>query len=116
MMSPEKGKKDTRCPLSYYAIPSIRTTDSSYVPIDFLLLECLLSAMGSPGLVFFKENRDPLNTHVFSPDTNTGVQIGTSASVPLRLFKCSEPQKEVTPKSLTTSCTNTGSPDEQVDG
>ena len=60
--------------------------------------------MRSSGLVFSKENRDPLNTRVFSPDTKTGVLIAASASVLSGLFKCSEPQKEVTPKSLTTSC------------
>ena len=59
--------------------------------------------MRSPGLVFFKENQDPLNTRVFSPDTKTGVQTATSALVLPELFKYSELQKEVTLKSLTTS-------------
>ena len=36
IMSPKKGKRDARCPLLYYTLPSIGTTDSSYVPIDFL--------------------------------------------------------------------------------
>ena len=36
IMSPEKGKRDVRCSLSYYTIPSIRTTNSNYVPIEFL--------------------------------------------------------------------------------
>ena len=36
IMSQKKGKRNARCPLSYYTIPSIGTTDSSYVPIDFL--------------------------------------------------------------------------------
>ena len=60
--------------------------------------------MRSSGLVFSKENQDPLNTRVFSPDTKTGVPITAGASVLSGLFKCSEPQKEVTPKSLTASC------------
>ena len=115
-MSPEKGKTNARCPLSYYTIPSIGTTDSSHVPIDLLLQECLLSAMRSPGLVFFKENRDPLNTCVFSLDTKTGVQTVTSTSVLPGLFKCSELQKEVTPQSLTTSYGSVSFPDVWVDG
>ena len=72
--------------------------------------------MRSPGLVFFKENRDPLNTCVFSPDTKTGVQTTTSASVSPGLFKYSELQKEVTPKSLTTSYGSMSFPDVRVDG
>ena len=60
--------------------------------------------MRSSGLVFSKENWDPLNTRVFSPDTKTGVLIAAGASVLSGLFKCSEPQKEVTLESLTTPC------------
>ena len=58
--------------------------------------------MRSSGLVFSKENWDPLNTRVFFHDTRTGVLIAAGVSVLSRLFKCSEPQKEVTLKSLTT--------------
>ena len=72
--------------------------------------------MRSLGLVFFKDNRDPLNTHVFSPDTKTGVQTKISASVSPGLFKYSDLQKEVTPKSLTTSYSSVSFPDVQVDG
>ena len=115
-MSPERGKKDTRCPLSYYTIPSIRTTDSSYVPIDFLSQEYLLSAMKSSGLVSLYKKRDPLNTRVFFPNTKTGVQATTSASVLPGLFKYSELQKEVTPKNLTASYGNVSFPDVRVDG
>ena len=50
--------------------------------------------MRSPGLVFFKENRDPLNTRVFSPDTKTGVQTTISALVLPGLFKYSELKKK----------------------
>ena len=70
----------------------------------------LLSAMRSSGLAFFKENLDPLNTCVFSADTETGVLIMTGASALSRLFKCSEPQKEVTPEGLTTLCSSTSPP------
>ena len=115
-MSPEKGKKDARCPLLYYTIPSIRTTDSSYVPIDFLSQECLLSAMKFPGLVSLYEKRHPLNIRVFSPNTKTGVQAATSTSVLPGLFKYSELQKEVTPKNLTASYSNVSFPDVRVDG
>ena len=115
-MLPEKGKMNARCPLSYYTIPSLGTTYSSHIPVDFLSQECLLSAMRSAGLVFFKENRDPLNTRVFSLDTKTGVQTVTSASVLPGLFKCSELQKEVTPQSLTTSYGSVSFPDVRVDG
>ena len=115
-MLPERGKKDVRCPLSYYTILSIRTTDSGYVPIDFLSQECLLSAMKSPGLVSLYEKRDPLNTRVFSPNTKTGVQAATSASVSPGLFKHSELQKEVTLKNLTASYSNVSFPDVRVDG
>ena len=66
--------------------------------------------MRSSGLVFSKENRDPLNTRVFSPDTKTGVLIVAGASVLSGLFKCSEPQKEVTLKSLTASCSSMSFP------
>ena len=59
--------------------------------------------MRSPGLVFSKENQDLLNTRVFSPDTKTGVKSTISALVSPGLFKYSELQKEVTPKSLTAS-------------
>ena len=72
--------------------------------------------MRSPGLVFFKENQDPLNTRVFSPNTKTGVQTTISASVLPGLFKYSELHKEVTPKSLTTSYGSVSFPDVQVDG
>ena len=72
--------------------------------------------MRSSGLVFSKEDQDPLNTHVFSPDTKTGVPIATSTSALSGLFKCSELQKEVTPKSLTTSYGSVSFPDVQVDG
>ena len=58
--------------------------------------------MRSSGLVFSKENWDPLNTRVFSPDTKTGVPIAASTLVLSGLFKCPELQKEVTPESLTT--------------
>ena len=87
-----------------HTTPYTRTTDSSHVPNDLLSPEWLLSAMRSSGLVFSKENWNPLNTRVFSPDTKTGVPIAAGALVLSGLFKCSEPQKEVTPKSLTTSC------------
>ena len=60
--------------------------------------------MRSSGLVFSKENWNPLNTRVFSPDTKTGVLVTAGVSVLSGLFKCSEPQKEVTPESLTASC------------
>ena len=60
--------------------------------------------MRSSGLVFSKENWDPLNTYVFSPDTKTGVPIEASTLVLSGLLKCSEPQKEVTLESLTTPC------------
>ena len=60
--------------------------------------------MRSSGLVFSKENWDHLNTRVFSPDTKTGVLIAAGASVISRLFKCSEPQKEVTLESVTAPC------------
>ena len=116
IMSPEKGKMNARCPLSYYTIPSIGTTDSSHVPIEFLSQECLLSAMRSAGLVFFKENQGPLNTRVFSLDTKTGVQTTTSALVLPGLFKCPELQKEVTPQSLTASYGSMSFPDVRVDG
>ena len=115
IMSPERGKKDARCPLSYYSIPSIRTTDSSYVPIDFLSQEYLLSAMKSSGLVSLYEKRDPLNTRVFSPNPKTGVQAATSVSVSPGLFKYFELQKEVTLKNLTTSYGNVSFPDVRVD-
>ena len=72
--------------------------------------------MRSPGLVFFKENWDPLNTRVFSPNTKTGVQTTISASVLLGLFKYSELQKEATLKSLTTSYSSMSFPDVWVDG
>ena len=72
--------------------------------------------MRSSGLVFLKENRDPLNTCVFSPDTKTGVQTTISTSVFLGLFKYSELQKEVTLKSLTTSYSSVSFPDVRVDG
>ena len=72
--------------------------------------------MRSPGLVFFKENRDPLNTRVFSPDTKTGVQTTTSTSVLPGLFKYSELQKEVTLKSHTTSYGSVSFPGLRVDG
>ena len=72
--------------------------------------------MRSPGLVFFKENQDPLNTCVFSPNTKTGVQTATSTSVLPGLFKYSELQKEVTLKSLTTSYGSVSFPDVWVDG
>ena len=115
-MSPGKGKKDARCPLSYYTIPSIRTIDSSYIPIDFLSQECLLSAMKSPGLVSLYEKRDPLNTHIFSPNTKPGVQAATSTSVSPGLFKYSDLQKEVTLKNLTASYSNVNFPNAWVDG
>ena len=66
--------------------------------------------MRSSGLVFSKENWDPLNTRVFSPDTKTGVLIAASTSVLSGLFKCSEPQKEVTPESLTAPCSSMSFP------
>ena len=72
--------------------------------------------MRSPGLAFFKENRDPLNTCVFSPDTKTGVQTTISTLVSPGLFKYSELQKKVTPKSLTASYGSVSFPDVQVDG
>ena len=52
----KEGKRNARCPLSYYTIPNIQTTDFSHIPIDFCCKECLLSAMRSSGLVFSKEN------------------------------------------------------------
>ena len=116
ILLPEKDKKDARCPLLYYTIPSIRTTDSSYIPIDFLSQEGPLSAMKSPGLVSPYEKRDFLNTRVFSPNTKTGVQAATSTSVSSGLFKFSELQKEVTPKNPTTSYGNVNFPDARVDG
>ena len=72
--------------------------------------------MRSPGLVFFKENQDPLNTRVFSPDTKIGVQTTTSTSVLPGLFKYSELQKEETPKSLTTSYGSVSFSNVWVDG
>ena len=72
-----------------------------------------MSAMRSPSLVFFKENRDPLNTRVFIPDTKTDDQTKTSTS---GQFKYSELQKEVTPKSFTTSYGSVSFPDVRVDG
>ena len=66
--------------------------------------------------MFFKENQDPLNTCVFSPDTKTGVQATISALVLPGLFKYSELQKEVTPKSLTTSYGSVSFPDVGMDG
>ena len=72
--------------------------------------------MRSSGLVFSKENWDPLNTRVFSPDTKTGVSIAAGTSVLSRLFKCSEPQKEVTPESLITPCGSVSFPIVWVDG
>ena len=72
--------------------------------------------MRSPGLVFFKENQDPLNTRVFSPDTKTGVQTTISTSASLRLFKYSELQKEVILKSLTASYGSMSFPNVRVDG
>ena len=67
--------------------------------------------MKSPGLVSLYEERDPLNTRVFSPNTKTGVQATTSASASPRLF-----QKEVTPKNLTASYGNMNFPNARVDG
>ena len=84
--------------------------------LTFLSQECLLSTMKSPGLVSFYEKRDPLNTSVFSPNTKTGVQATTSASISPGLFKYSELQKEVTLKNLTTSYGNVNFPDARVDG
>ena len=66
--------------------------------------------MRSSGLVFSKESWDPLNTCVLSPDTKTGVPIAAGTSVLSGLFKCSEPQKEVTPKSLTAPCSSVSFP------
>ena len=66
--------------------------------------------MRSSGLVFSKENWNPLNTRVFSPDTKSGVPIAAGTLVLSGLFKCSEPQKEVTPESLTTPCSSVSFP------